>query len=361
MVMTILMKGNEALAEAAVRAGCGFYAGYPITPQSELFEYMARRLPDVGGIFLQAESEVAAISYVYGAACAGVRAMTSSSSAGISLMQEGLSALAAAQMPCVVVNVSRAGPGTGRIPPSQTDYFQATRGGGNGDYRLIVLAPSSVQEMADLTHLAFELADKYRNPVMILADGMLGQMAEGVDFGHLESRKPGAKEWALTGSRARERRLVLSQPPTDEALYRLNLALKDKYLRIAADETRCESVNLQEARILVVAFGSLARLALEAIEHAREKGTKVGLIRPVTLWPFPEMAVRRAAEKAEAVLVVEMNQGQMLEDVRLAIGETAPVHHLAAFMYGQPLGGEFSPLSIGDRISELAGGTAENP
>jgi 2-oxoglutarate ferredoxin oxidoreductase subunit alpha len=357
--MKMLMRGNEALGEAAIRAGCLFYGGYPITPQSELFEYMARRLPEVGGIFLQAESEVAAINYVYGAACAGVRAMTSSSSAGISLMQEGLSCLAAAEMPCLVVNVSRAGPGTGRIPPSQTDYFQSTKGGGNGDYRLIVLAPYSVQEMADLTYLAFELADGYRNPVMILVDGMLGQMAEGVDFDHLSFEKPIPREWALTGAKARRRRVILSQPPTDEALYRLNMTLKAKYLRIAAAETRWESVNLEGARIVVVAFGSAARLALAAIEQTREEGMEVGLIRPVTLWPFPQAAIRAAAEKAEAVLVVEMNLGQMLEDVRLATGERAPVHHLPAFMYGQPRGQEFSPISIYNEIKMLAGGATE--
>jgi 2-oxoglutarate ferredoxin oxidoreductase subunit alpha len=322
-----LMKGNEALAEAAIRAGCQGYFGYPITPQSEILEYLADEGRRRGMIVLQAESEVASINMVYGAAGAGARVMTSSSSPGISLMQEGLSYIACAELPCLVVNVNRGGPGLGTIQPSQGDYFQATKGGGHGDYRLIVLAPSSVQDMADFVYQAFDLADKYRNPVMILADGALGQMMEKVsfpDYNPAEHFSP--KPWATTGkTRDRERNYITSLHIQPEKMEKINLHLQEKYRTVAKNETRFETVQVDDAEVLIVAYGLVARIAHKAVELARADGIQAGLLRPVTLFPYPSEPLRRLAEQVEGMLVVEMNAGQMVEDVRLAVEGRVPV------------------------------------
>ncbi|MEW6274159.1 MAG: 3-methyl-2-oxobutanoate dehydrogenase subunit VorB [Bacillota bacterium] len=322
----ILLKGNEALGEAAVLAGCRYFFGYPITPQTELLEYLARRLPEVGGVFLQAESEIAAINMVYGAAGAGARVMTSSSGPGISLKQEGLSFLAAAELPCVIVNVMRCGPGLGGIRPSQADYFQATRGGGHGDYRLPVLAPACVQEMADLTVRAFILADQYRTPVMILADGLLGQMMEPVELPAGPAADPPPRPWATTGCRGRQKNVINTMHLNPEELEAVNRQLQEKFQTIAREEARAEKYLTGDAEILVVAFGIVARIAKEAVNKARAAGIKAGLFRPVTLWPFPARALAGAAAKARTVLTVEMNAGQMVEDVRLALDGSRQVH-----------------------------------
>ena len=337
----VLMKGNEALGEAAIRAGCLFYYGYPITPQTELLEYMARELPKRGGTFLQTESEVATIYYVYGTAAAGRRVMTASSSPGISLMAEGMSFLATAQLPAVVVDIARAGPGLGRIPPAQSDYRQLTRGAGHGDYRMVVLAPASVQEMADLAFLAFDLADRYRNPVAIMADGMLGQMMEPLEWKPLPADGHPA-DWAITGARGRPRRLVLNAPFTDAELMELNRVLAEKYRRIAEAEQRWEYVDMEGAEMAVVAYGTSARIAMEAVEEARHLGIPVGLIRPITLWPFPARAFQPLLGKLKGCLTVEMNNGQMVEDVELAVRCSIPVHS-----YGQ--GGGWIPNTAGVR------------
>jgi len=322
-----IISGNEAIAEAAIRAGCRYFFGYPITPQSEILEYMANRLPQVGGVFLQAESEVTAIHMVYGAACTGSRVMTSTSSPGISLMQEGISYLASAELPCVIVNVSRAGPGLGRIPPAQSDYFQLTKRG-HGDYNLLVLAPSSVQEMADLTALAFDLADEYRNPTVILTDGLLGHLMEPLVWREI-TPKHFTKDWAIGGAEGRGRRLIISAALTDEGQIELNVRLKRKYDTMAKKEQRWEGLYLEDAEVVVVAFGSTARIAQEAVEKAREVGDRVGLIRPISLWPFPLQPFEKCTQ-AKAFLTVEMNNGQMVEDVRLVIGHRVPV-----YFYGQ--------------------------
>ncbi|MGA2627151.1 MAG: 3-methyl-2-oxobutanoate dehydrogenase subunit VorB [Candidatus Bathyarchaeia archaeon] len=323
----LLLSGNEALGEGAIRGGCRFFYGYPITPQGELFEYLARRLPEVGGTFLQSESEIAAINMVYGTAATGKRVMTASSSPGISLMQEGLSYLAATQLPCLIVNIMRAGPGLGRVRPSQADYLQATKGGGHGDYHMIVLAPASAQEMADLGFQAFALADNYRTPVMILGDGMLGQTMESVALPEaMDLSQLPPKPWAVTGARGRERNLVLAAPYTDDELITLNAELEKKYASIEAQESRWESKLLDDAEVVIVAFGTSARIAEDAVLKAREKGLKVGLIRPITLWPFPKEAFDDP-RNIRAYIVVEMNNGQMLEDVRLAKHRDIPVYH----------------------------------
>ncbi len=314
-----LVMGNVAMSEAAVRAGCRFYAGYPITPQNEVSEYLAKRLPEAGGAFVQAESELAAINMVFGAAATGARAMTSSSSPGISLMQEAISYLAAAQVPCLIANIMRGGPGLGNIQGSQADYFQATRGGGHGDYRLIVLAPWSVQEMYDLTLRAFELGDHYRNPVMLLADGILGQMAESIELREPAKEKPVLKPWALTGCAGRQpnviRTLYLQQK---DALEEKNLELQRKYAKITEELQLSESRFTDDAEICVIAYGTPARIAHWAVKRAREAGVKVGLFRPITLWPFPSLELRKVAARCRKLLVVEMSQGQMIEDVRLS-------------------------------------------
>ncbi|HUI11725.1 MAG TPA: 3-methyl-2-oxobutanoate dehydrogenase subunit VorB [Bacteroidota bacterium] len=321
------MKGNEALAEAAIRAGCNAYFGYPITPQSEILEYLSGEGRSRGMIVLQAESEVASINMVYGAAGAGARVMTSSSSPGISLMQEGISYIAGAELPCLVVNVSRGGPGLGTIQPSQGDYFQAVKGGGHGDYRLLVLAPASVQEMADFVFDAFDLADAYRMPVMILADGALGQMMEKVAFReYVPAEHVPPKPWATTGKpKSRERNIITSLHIEPEKMEQINLRLQEKYRLIAARETRCEHFHTDDAEFLLVAYGLAARIAQGAVEMARARGIRAGLLRPVTLFPWPTDAVRSLAARVKGVLVVEMNAGQMVEDVRLAVEGRTPV------------------------------------
>jgi 2-oxoglutarate ferredoxin oxidoreductase subunit alpha len=348
----ILMKGNEALGEAAIRAGCVHFFGYPITPQTEVPEYLVKRLPEVGGTFVQAESELAAINMVYGAAGVGVRCLTSSSSPGISLMAEGMSYLAASELPCVVVNMMRAGPGLGGILPSQSDYFQATKGHGHGDYRVIVLAPSSVQEAVDLMTLAFELAETYRNPVMVCADGMIGQMMEPVEFaGEGRGAPPAENDWALTGRKGRTRRIVNSLYLAPEQLHQHNVHLKDKYDAIAAREQRWELSNGDPlCDMLVVAFGTMARICRTAIDTLRQDGIKVALFRPITLNPFPYQACRAAMDALPAdgrVLTVELNMGQMVTDVRFAAEGSRDV----AF-YGAAGGVVPSPTMVAARIRE---------
>ncbi len=320
-----LMKGNEALAEAAIRADIDAYFGYPITPQSEVLEYLTREVPNRHGIVLQAESEVAAINMIYGAAGAGGRVMTSSSSPGISLMQEGISYIASAQLPCLLVNVNRGGPGLGTIQPSQGDYFQATKGGGHGDYHLIVLAPASVQEMADFVFDAFHLAEKYRTPVMILADGALGQMMEKVVLPEEGSLAKTEKPWATVGKPAdRDRNIITSLFIEPEKMEGINIQLQEKYALIQ-NEVRFETIGLEDAEIALVAYGLSARICQKTVDLAREMGIKVGLLRPITLYPFPTKAVSELADKVEFLLVVEMNAGQMVEDVRLSVNGKCPV------------------------------------
>ena len=327
-----LWKGNEAIAEAAIRAGCDCFFGYPITPQSEVPEYMSSHLPKAGGVFVQSESEVAAINMVYGAAGAGMRAMTSSSSPGISLKQEGITYLAAAELPCVIVNVMRGGPGLGTIQPGQGDYFQATRGGGNGDYRTVVLAPSNVQETADFVQEAFDIADQYRTPVVVLADGLIGQMMEPIEWRPVPRRQLPPKDWAACGKKGRSRTNVINSlflnPEECDAL---NRRLTAKYADIEKNEVRWETAFCEDAEVLITAYGTPARIALTALELLREEGVKVGLFRPVTLWPFPERALRNLADEAhvKVILDVEMSAtGQMLDDVRLAVEGRKPVRYL---------------------------------
>lgn len=316
----VLMCGNDAMSEAAVRAGCRFYSGYPITPQNEVTAYMAMRMPQVAGTFIQAESEIAAINMVFGAAAVGARAMTSSSSPGISLKQEGISYLSACELPAVIANVVRGGPGLGSIGPSQADYFQATRGGGHGDYRTIALAPSTVQELVDFTFLSFDLADKYRNPVLILSDGILGQMMEPVVLPEPIDTELPPKEWALTGARNRRPNVIKSLFLDVALLEKLNFDLQEKYRRMEAEETRFDEVAINDAEVVVVAYGSVARICRAAVRKLREAGERVGLFRPITVWPFPGVALARAADTARLFISVEMSMGQMVEDVKLAVG-----------------------------------------
>lgn len=330
-----LMKGNEAIAHAAIRCGCDAYFGYPITPQSEVIETLAALKPweTTGMVVLQAESEIASINMVYGGAGAGKRVMTSSSSPGIALMQEGVSYMAGAELPGVFVNVQRGGPGLGTIQPSQSDYFQATRGGGNGDYNVIVLAPNSVQEMADFVDLAFELAFKYRNPVMILSDGVIGQMMEKVVLPPLKPRRTEEEilkecPWATTGhTKNREPNVITSLELKPEVMEVKNLHLQKKYKQILETESRCEFQQCEDADYIIVSFGSAARIGEKAVELARHDGIKVGLFRPITLWPFPSKQLAAAAKHVKGVLSSEINAGQMVEDVRLAINGAVPVEH----------------------------------
>lgn len=325
MTEKVLMKGNEAIAEAAILAGCRYYFGYPITPQTEVAAYMAKRMPKIGGVFLQAESEVAAINMVYGVSSAGKRVMTSSSSPGISLKSEGLSYLAGSDLPALVVNVQRGGPGLGGIQPSQSDYFQATKGGGHGDYKMIVLAPASVQEMASLTVKGFDLADKYRMTSMILADGTMGQMMEPVSLEKVEATVC-EKPWAVTGTKGeRKHNIVNSLSLVPEELERLNFARFERYKKVQENEVMYESFMMDDAEICVVAFGIAARVSKNAIVEARKKGVKVGMIRLITLWPFPKKALLDAAEKAHTFISVELSMGQMIEDIELAIKCKRPV------------------------------------
>jgi 2-oxoglutarate ferredoxin oxidoreductase subunit alpha len=320
-----LLKGNVALAEAAIRAGVEAYFGYPITPQTELLEQMARRMPELGRAFVQAESELAAINMVYGAACTGARAMTSSSSPGISLMQEGFSYIAGSEVPCVVVDIMRGGPGLGNIQPSQADYFQVTRSAGHGDYHAIVLAPASVQEAIDLMMMAFDLADQYRHLVFVVADGLIGQMMEPAELPPMQPIRQQRAEWALTGARDRDPNIITSLELNAEALEDLNIRLQAKLDVIRKKEQRSVDLSTDDARLVVVGYGTAGRIAQTAVKQARKAGLKVGLFRPVTLWPFPEKRLSALADQVDAFLVVEMNAGQMVEDVRLSAGGQVPV------------------------------------
>ena len=345
-----LMKGCEAIGEAAVQAGCRLFFGYPITPQNEIPEYMSLRMPQVGGTFVQAESEVAASNMLYGAAGAGCRCFTSSSSPGISLMAEAMSYIAAAELPVVFVNIMRAGPGLGGILPSQADYLQATKGAGHGDYRMLVLAPSTVQEAADLTQEAFDLADKYRNPVLILGDGLIGQMMEPVEFKrHIEPADLPEKAWATTGAHGRAPNIINSLYLNPEDLERHNWDLAAKYRRMAS-EVRHETYLADEPMdVLIVAYGTVARIARTSIDSLRAKGLKVGLFRPVTLYPYPSEALRQTAERASKVLVTELSTGQMVEDVRAAIAGRRPVE-----FFGRVGGMIMSAEELADQVEKLA-------
>lgn len=342
------MRGNHIVGESAVRAGCRYYFGYPITPQNEIAEYMSERLSQLeGGVFIQGESEIASIHMVIGASMAGGRVMTSSSGPGISLKQEGISFLSALELPAVIVNMTRGGPGLGNIAPAQSDYFQATRGGGHGDYRDIVLGPSSGQELANLTFEAFDLADKYRIPVIILGDGMLGQMMEPVELpGEVQTQKLPTKDWTLTGARGRPSRFIRSLllDPVEEEEH--NWKLMRKYERITKEEVRWETFLVEDAKMIVIAFGIAARIAKGAIKRIREQGLKVGLIRPISLWPFPSKVVKEFSKRARHFFVFEMNMGQMVEDVRLALEGGGEVH-----FYGRPGGIVPTPIEISRAIS----------
>ena len=330
-----LMKGNEAIAHAAIRCGCDGYFGYPITPQSEVIETLAELKPweTTGMVMVQAESEVAAINMVYGGAGAGKKVMTSSSSPGVALMQEGIAYLAGAELPGVFVNVQRGGPGLGTIQLSQADYFQATRGGGNGDYYVITLAPNSVQEMADFVDLAFELAFKYRNPAMILSDGVIGQMMEKIVLPPYKRRRTDEEvieqcPWASTGKpKTRKRNVITSLELTSEIMEKRNIHLQEKYQQIRDNEVRYETIGCEDADYMIVSFGSAARISEKALEIAREQGLKLGLFRPITVWPFPSKQIAELAKGKKGVLVAEINAGQMVEDVRLAINGAVPVEH----------------------------------
>lgn len=325
MAEKVLMKGNEAIAEAAITAGCRHYFGYPITPQTEIAAYMAKRMPKIGGTFLQAESEIAAINMVYGVAATGKRVMTSSSSPGVSLKSEGISYLAGCDLPAFIVNVQRGGPGLGGIQPSQSDYFQATKGGGHGDYHMIVLAPASVQEMVSLTIKGFDLADEYRTPVMLLADGTMGQMMEPVVLDEVKV-KDYDKSWALTGTgMKRKHNIVNSLSLIPEELEKMNFDRYEKYGVIREKESMCEEYMMDDAEVCVVAFGIASRVSKNAINTARQQGIKAGLIRPITLWPFPEKQLLKASQKVKSFVSVELSMGQMIDDIRLATRCAKPV------------------------------------
>lgn len=351
MAEKVLMKGNEAIAEAAIAAGCRHYYGYPITPQTEIAAYMAKRMPKIGGVFLQAESEIAAINMVYGTASAGYRVMTSSSSPGISLKSEGLSYIAGSDLPSLVVNVQRGGPGLGSIQPAQSDYFQATKGGGHGDYHMIVLAPASVQEMASLTVKGFDLADKYRMTSMILADGTMGQMMEPVSFEHIEV-KTYDKPWALTGTRGkRKHNIITSLSLVPKELEEWNFSRYERYRLIEENEVMYEEFMMEDAEVCIVAFGISARVSQNAIRMARVKGIRAGMIRPITLWPFPKAPLAKAADKVRAFISVELSMGQMIEDVELATRCKRPV------LLCNRVGGMIpSPESVLAKIEEAMGG-----
>ena len=359
-----LLKGNEAIAEAAIRAGVQAYFGYPITPQTELLEYMARRMPELGRAFLQAESELAAINMVYGAACTGRRVMTSSSSPGVSLMQEGLSYIAASEVPCVIVDVMRGGPGLGNIAPAQGDYTQIVKGGGHGDYRMLVLAPATVQEAVDLTGLAFDLADKYRMIAVVLLDGSLGQMMEPAELPPFAdgAARGGAPEWALTGARGRPKNVITSIHLIPEDEEQFNQKLQAHYAAIARTEVRFHEYETADADLIVVGFGTAGRVAQTAVKQARAQGLRVGLHRPISLFPFPERRLAELAQQARGFLVVEMNAGQMVDDVRLAVsgqgrgGSTPPVR-----FYGRMGGVVPLPDEVLGEIKALAEATGHTP
>lgn len=340
------MSGNAALGEAAILAGCKCYFGYPITPQNELTEYMAKKLPEAGGVFIQSESEVAAINMVLGASVAGSRVMTSSSSPGISLKQEGISYLAADELPAVIVNMMRGGPGMGNISPAQSDYLQATRGGGHGDYRTIVLAPGSVQELADLVPLAFDLADEYRNPVIILGDGMLGQMMEPVEFDHFKQNKEYPKDYILTGAKGRPSRMIRSLLFDTKEEEEHNWKLFRKYQKMEQNEARYETFLLDDAKMVIIAYGIAARIAKGAIKRLRQDNLKVGMIRPITAWPFPTKVIKEKAQQTDDFFVFEMSTGQLIEDVRLALNGKGHIH-----FYGRPGGIIPTPVELARIVS----------
>jgi 2-oxoglutarate ferredoxin oxidoreductase subunit alpha len=345
-----LMAGNEALGEAAIISGCRFYFGYPITPQNELTAYMARRLPQVGGVFIQSESEIAAINMVMGASAAGKRAMTSSSSPGISLKQEGISYLQGDELPAVVVNVQRGGPGLGNIAPSQSDYFQAVKGGGHGDYHNIVLAPHTAQEMVDLTQLAFNLADKYRIVVVILLDGLLGQMMEPVEYPEKPQIEEYPKEYILDGAKGRKPKIIRSLFLVEGVLEKHNENLQAKYKKVAETEVRFEEYKTDDAEIILAAYGTCARASREVCRALRNEGINVGMLRPITLWPFCEDKLLQLADRVKDFLVVEMNAGQMLTDVKAAVCGKANVH-----FYGRLGGGIPSPEEIIEKVRQILG------
>ena len=346
-----LWKGSEAIAEAAIRGGCRGFFGYPITPQNEIPEYMSKRMPEVGGVFVQSESEVAAVNMVYGAVASGVRAMTSSSSPGISLKQEGISYMAATELPGVIVNVNRGGPGLGSIQPSQCDYYQATRGGGNGDYRTIVFAPANLQETVDIMQEAFDIAEQYRNPVLFLVDGLIGQMMEPIEWKDIPKRQVPEKDWASGGRRGRDHNnfitsLLIDAPECEK----LNNKLLEKYNEITQNEVRYEEVMTDDAEIILVAYGTTARVSLTVIENLRAQGIKAGMVRPITLWPFPSDPIYKLAckEEVKAFLTVEMSMGQMVDDVRIAVQGKKPVE-----FYGRSGGMIPGVKEIVKKVSEM--------
>ncbi|MDP2755087.1 MAG: 3-methyl-2-oxobutanoate dehydrogenase subunit VorB [Nitrospirota bacterium] len=344
----ILMRGNEVIAEAAIQAGCRFYAGYPITPQNEIPEYMSWRMPEVDGVFIQAESELAAINMVYGASAAGVRAMTSSSSPGISLKQETISYLAGAELPALIVNIQRGGPGLGNISGSQADYFQAVKGGGHGDYKLLVYAPYNLQEMWDLTVLAFDKADEYRNPVMILGDGVIGQMMEPFyPKPYMRPELP-EKDWVLDGCKGREPRVIKSLYMGEGELEMRNNILQKKYRMMKDKEVSFESYYTEDSEIIIVAFGIAARIALSSVKKLRREGFKVGLFRPITLFPFPEKELFMLSRESRRFITIEMNAGQMVEDVRLSVNGISEV-----LFYGRPGGTIITPEEVQEKILQL--------
>ena len=344
----ILLHGTEAICEGAIRNGCRAFFGYPITPQNEVPEYMSVKMPEIGGVFVQAESEIAALNMVYGAAGSGVRSMTSSSSPGISLKQEGISYIACAKIPCVIVNIMRAGPGLGGILPAQGDYFQAVKGGGHGDYRLIVLAPASVQEACDLTYLAFDLSDKYRVPAMILGDGMIGQLMEPVELPPMRALSDiPEKDWATDGAFGEKRRILNSLLIDPDTLEPHVQAMQKTYAEIAQNEMRCETYLCEDAEIVLTAYGTVGRIAKSAVDALRKAGVKAGLIRPITLFPFPAEAYRAAANTAKAFLTVELSLGQMVEDVELAVGGKKPV-----YFFGRQGGNVMTEEEIVDAAKE---------
>jgi 2-oxoglutarate ferredoxin oxidoreductase subunit alpha len=348
----ILMKGNEAIGAAAIKAGCKYFFGYPITPQNELPEFMSRELHKVGGCFVQAESEVSAINMVYGAAGAGARVMTSSSSPGIALKQEGISYIAGAELPCVIVNISRGGPGLGGIQPAQSDYFQSTRGGGNGDYRLLVFAPASLQEAVDCTMEAFDLADYYRNPVMVIGDGMIGQMMEPIEFNEPVKRELPEKDWATVGTKGARKPNIINSLALDPAeLEKHNIKLQAKYKEMEENEVRYEMYNMEGAEVVMVSYGTTARIVKNAIAALKEEGINVGLIRPITLWPFPHKAFEEIPATTKALLSVEMSMGQMIDDVKIASSGRWPVH-----FYGRSGGMIPTPDAIANKVKEILGG-----
>jgi len=351
MAEKVLMKGNEALAEAAIQCGCKHYFGYPITPQTEIAAYMAKRLPKEGGVFLQAESEVAAINMVLGAAAAGVRTMTSSSSPGVSLKSEGVSYIAGSDLPALIINVQRGGPGLGGIQPSQSDYWQATKALGHGDFQMFVLAPSTIQEMVDFVPLAFEVGEKYRVPSMILSDGMLGQMMEPVEFPEKKDVAAADKPWATNGHQnKREKNIINSLYIEPEVLEDLVKERYERYEKIKEEEQRAEEFMTEDAEIVVVAFGASSRVARSAIKAAREEGIKVGMIRPITVWPFPDKTIEKVVPTAKKFLCVEMNMGQMVDDVRLVVNGRKPVE-----FFGRTGGVIPTPAEVLDQIRALAG------